>query len=413
MMKFFKTPSIWMPIVFALMDLAGRIGNIGFTLYYPLLLILALISLKHRSRTDGIFGFYLLACGISILFNNIPSFYNIYVRLVVYILLFVAFTPFVNSRYISVLRMRSIQYFCFFTVFIVGINFAFFKGGNISAAQQQIYQNVGMYVGSTGNNEMGALGAISLAYLAGLLMYWKQILNKIWIAVIGLFMVSNVAMLLMASSRSAVFCAFAAVISMIYVKNKRNLGSFASILLGLFFLIFALYPFFSEYTRGIIEFKQGGNLSDFDTHSRDAIWALRMEEFKSSPFWGIGFGTISDYNSWTIASGGTVETGSSWLAALSQTGLLGTIPIVWIVGGNLKWLLFSKKGHDYLTVLLTGLTVFFTIHPISEGYFTTVGAILCVLFWTIQGLVYSLRKGFFKTSDIPLLVIGQRKFRLF
>lgn len=180
-----------------------------------------------------------------------------------------------------------------------------------------------------------------------------------------------------------------------------------------FFLDFCTLSFFSEYARGIIEFKQGGDLSDFDTHSRDAIWALRMEEFKSSPFWGIGFGTISDYNSWTIASGGTVETGSSWFAALSQTGLLGTIPIVWIVGGNLKWLLFAKKGHDYLTVLLTGLTVFFTIHPISEGYFTTVGAILCVLFWTIQGLVYSLRKGFFKTSDIPLLVINQRKLRLF
>ena len=79
-------------------------------------------------------------------------------RFVAYILLFVAFTPLVNSRYASVLRMRSIQYFCFFTVFIVGINFVFFKGGNISAAQQQIYQNVGMYVGSTGNNEMGALG---------------------------------------------------------------------------------------------------------------------------------------------------------------------------------------------------------------------------------------------------------------
>ena len=50
MMKIFKTPSIWMPIVFALMDMAGRIGNIGYTLYYPLLLILAFISLKHKSR---------------------------------------------------------------------------------------------------------------------------------------------------------------------------------------------------------------------------------------------------------------------------------------------------------------------------------------------------------------------------
>ena len=38
MMKIFKTPSIWMPIVFALMDMAGRIGNIGYTLYYPCLL---------------------------------------------------------------------------------------------------------------------------------------------------------------------------------------------------------------------------------------------------------------------------------------------------------------------------------------------------------------------------------------
>lgn len=413
MMKFFKTPSLWMPIVFALMDMAGRIGNIGYTLYYPLLVILTFISLRHKSRTDGVFGFYLLACGISILLNNIPSFYNIYVRFAVYILLFLAFTPLINSRYISVLRMRSIQYFCFFTVFIVGINFAFFKGGNISAAQQQIYQNVGMYVGSTANNEMGALGAISLTYLAGLLMYRERILNKGWIVAIGWFMVSNIAMLLMASSRNAVFCAFAAIISMIYVKNKRELGTFAGILLGFFFLVFVLYPFFSEYARGMIEFKQGGDLSAFNTHSRDAIWALRMNEFKSSPFWGIGFGTISDYNPWTIASGGTVETGSSWFAALSQTGLMGTIPIVWIVGGNLKWLLFTKKKHNYLTVLLTGLTVFFTIHPISEGYFTTIGAILCVLFWTIQGLVYSLRKGIFKTSDIPLLVINQRKFKLF
>lgn len=40
-----------MPIVFALMDMAGRIGNIGYTLYYPLLLILAFISLKHKVTT--------------------------------------------------------------------------------------------------------------------------------------------------------------------------------------------------------------------------------------------------------------------------------------------------------------------------------------------------------------------------
>lgn len=82
-----------------------------------------------------------------------------------------------NSRYASVLRMRSIQYFCFYGIYSRH-KLRIFKGGNISAAQQQIYQNVGMYVGSTGNNEMGALGAISLAYLAGLLMYRKQFLIK-------------------------------------------------------------------------------------------------------------------------------------------------------------------------------------------------------------------------------------------
>ena len=115
-----------------------------------------------------------------------------------------------------------------------------------------------MYVGSTGNNEMGALGAISLAYLAGLLMYRKQFFNKVWIAVIGLFMVSNVAMLLMASSRSAVFCAFAAIISMIYVKNKQNLGSFAGILLGFFFLIFVLYPSLQNMHEALLSLNRVG-----------------------------------------------------------------------------------------------------------------------------------------------------------
>lgn len=406
--KLLKDYSLWIAIVFALMDLSGLVGSIGYKLYYPLLFFLAYLGVTKYKKMSTIYLVYLIACFLSILTNNIPSFYKIPLRFSGFIILFIAFTPLFTSRYLTIIRTKAIQYFCLFTVGVVVLNFALFKGGRVSQDAMANFEQIGMYTGSTANNEMGALGGISLIYLTSLLCFRNRIAPK-WYYVSFALLFCNLAMTFLASSRSAIICAAAAILGMLYIKFKRKFGKLLGILCITAIIGSITAPMFNEYTRGIIEFKQGGDMSSFDTHSRDDIWGQRIKEFKSKPITGIGFGTIANPNEWTKYSG-VVETGSSWLASLSQTGLMGTIPILIIVIGNLVYLL-RLKNPDFIQTLFTGLTIFFTIHPMSEGYFTTVGAILCVLFWCIHGVVYSMRNKAFYTNDIPLLFIKNRNYK--
>lgn len=404
--KFLKDYSLWIAIVFALMDLSGLVGQIGFKLYYPLLFFLAFLGLSKYKKINTLYVLYIVACFLSIITNNIPSFYKIHFRFVAFIVLLGAFTPLLNSRYLAIVRTKAIQYFCLFSVCVVVINFLIFKGGGTSAYQSALYENIGMYTGSTANNQMGMLGGVSLIYLSTLLCYKNQI-DKKWFYIFFILLFCTLAMTFLASSRSAVLCAVASMLVMLYIKYRRKLGKLLGILCVVAIVVSVAAPVFDDYTRGIIEFKQGGDLSSFDTKSRDSLWELRIKEFKSSPIIGIGFGTISNPGEFTKRSG-IVETGSSWLASLSQTGLLGTIPILIIVIGNLLYILRLKEP-DFIQTLFSGLTIFFTIHPMAEGYITTVGAILCVLFWCIHGVVYSMRTKAFLTSDIPLLFIKEKK----
>jgi O-antigen ligase len=406
--KFLKDYSLWVAIVFSLMDLSGLVGRIGYKLYYPLLFFLAYLGITKYKKITTIYVVYLIACTLSILTNNIPSFYKIPLRFSGFIILFVAFTPLFTSRYLTIIRTKAIQYFCLFSVGVVVLNFALFKSGAISQNAIANFEQIGMYTGSTGNNEMGTLGGISLIYLCSLLCF-KNYIAKKWFYISFALSFCNLAMTFLASSRSAILCSAAAILGMLYIKFKSKFGKLLGILCIVIIIGNIIAPMFNEYTRGIIEFKQGGDMSNFDTRSRDDIWEQRIKEFKSSPITGIGFGTISNPNEWTKHSG-IVETGSSWLASLSQTGLLGTIPILIIVIGNIAYLL-RLKNPDFIQTLFTGLTIFFTIHPISEGYFTTVGAILCVLFWCIHGIVYNMRTKVFLTSEIPLLFIKNRNHK--
>lgn len=403
--KLLKDYSLWVAVVFALMDLSGLVGGIGYKLYYPLLFFFAFLGITRFKRINNIYIIYLGACFLSILTNNIPSFYKIPFRFTGFIILFIAYTPLLSSRYLAIIRTRAMLYFCLFTVGVVVLNFALFKGGAVSQGAIQGFEQTGMYTGSTANNEMGALGGISLIYLSSLLCF-KNRIEKKWFYIFSVLLFCTLAMTFLASSRSAVLCAAAAILGMLYVKFKRKFGKLLGILCIITVIGSIAAPIFDEYTRGIIEFKQGGNTSNFDTKSRDGLWQLRIKEFQSSPLTGIGFGTISNPNDWTRYSG-VVETGSSWLASLSQTGLFGTIPILIIVIGNL-WYLLQLRNPDFIQTLFSGLTIFFTIHPMAEGYLTTVGAILCVLFWCIHGVVYSMRTKAFLTSDIPLLFINDK-----
>ena len=106
--------------------------------------------------------------------NDIPAYYRTTERLLVFGGLLLAFSNIVSSRRIALMRLHLFHIFCILSVVLVVINYLMFITGNIGSSQASIFENIGFYAGSTMNNEMGLLGAVSIMFIIAYGgKYWK------------------------------------------------------------------------------------------------------------------------------------------------------------------------------------------------------------------------------------------------
>jgi O-antigen ligase len=90
-----------------------------------------------------------------------------------------------------------------------------------------------------------------------------------------------------------------------------------------------------------------------------------------------------------MPSTGTIETGSSWLAVLSMTGILGFIPFGIIIYKSVKRV-WSKRRTNIEACLYLGLIVFLSIHMLVEGFILAGGSVLCFIAWIIISCCYEI-----------------------
>lgn len=410
---FYFFRNYWMSIsfgaafIFFLMDMSGLIGNIGYIFYYPIIFIFATYCLLNNQKTSFIYILYICVCFLSIILNEIPAFYSIEFRFITFIILLLAFSPLVNSRSIALLRLRLLYFVTILSVILVFINFLLFQIGAISETQMKIYERTGMYFGSTANNEFATLGAISIMYIITFLVSFFKRLKIIDFIILLFLMFCCISMMLIASSRTALI---GTILSIIFIAIYSNKNNFKQILLNIIVLVVLFtiaFTIFSNDMRGIIEYKQAGDMNNINLRSRENIWDTRIREFKSSPMYGIGFATISNPTKYAQKRG-VIEAGSGWLSVLSQTGILGCVCMLLILAPNILFLL-KNKNKSYCFIWLVGLSVIFLISPISEAYITTVGAVLCCLFWLNISIIDSFRNGLLKSSDLDLFLLLRKE----
>ena len=400
--NYWKSISFFIALVFFLMDMSGLIGNIGYSLYYPAIFAMAIYCLFNKEKVSFIYVLYVGVCFLSIILNDIPSFYFIEFRFITFVVLLLAFSPLVNSRSIALLRLRLLYFATIFSVLLVVLNFIIFQTGGVYEGQIKVYEETGIYFGTTANNEFATLGAISTMYVITFLVsFFKKI--KIWENLIFLLLLFIcISMMLIASSRTAFIGTIISIVFIaIYVnKNDWKYLPITIVALSVFFVL--AFVLFADDMRGIIEYKQAGDVSSVNINSRQSMWNMRLEEFKSSPMCGIGFATISNPTDLTRERG-IIEAGSGWLSVLSQTGILGGACILFMLIPNILFLL-KNKYTSYCLIWLVGLSVIFLISPISEAYITTVGAVLCCLFWLTLSVVDSFRVGLLKSIDLEFFL---------
>ena len=86
---------------------------------------------------------------------------------------------------------------------------------------------------------------------------------------------------------------------------------------------------------------------------------------------------------------GVVEPGSSWLGALSMTGLLGFTALLVLWFKSLKNCLKVEKRDKLFGVYIGSTLIFWAVHMIAEGQIFAAGSFLFFMVWITFGAAYS------------------------
>lgn len=185
---------------------------------------------------------------------------------------------------------------------------------------------------------------------------------------------------IISASRSAFFLAIATSLLTIKLQTKRN-GALMRNLLLLAVGAFLFAPVLIDSSEAMLRKKNGLKITTKNT-SRDALWGERMEEFQSSPIWGIGFAAHGVGENKRV---GRNESGGSFISVLAQTGLIGfvLVLIIWAKATNMP----RQLPDDPNVILTYGAFVFMSIHCIIEGYMFQAGWYLCLIIWLVVGVM--------------------------
>lgn len=257
-----------------------------------------------------------------------------------------------------------------FIAYFVGINY---MRSMVNTSGLEVYQeSVGLFGGLTTHSMLLApisgVGAITATYIA------LNRNNKYWILVI-----MCIGALLFSASRASLLATISGELALIYYFSAHK-SIMVKRLVGIMFFAIISFPLWSGATEGINKKNKGDITSGINVDSRTLKWDARIEEWEDSPIYGIGFAAVSDRDD--IGYNGMVEPGSSWLALLSMTGIIGFGLFLAIFIRAIKRTLMTNTP---MGALLGGILVLLGVHMLAEGYVYAGGSYLCFMLWLTLG----------------------------
>lgn len=353
--------------------------------YYIVMLLAFFFILTMRGLQVGMSMLVLyVVCMISIIGNEIPAFFRAWPRLGTFALItsVVSFT--LCCETIVAFRVRLFASISKLLVVVTILSFLTLLIGGGYGLQGSWFQGVTVH-----SMIMGPVAAMSNLCCLYQLQYTQRNRYITW----GYYMLIVIGFIciLQTGSRSALIGAVLSFLCFMYYLNKVELYVLIKRYVILILLLIASTPVWWSYTDKIADKNKGE--TGLNTDSRAVHWHQRLEEWKSSPIIGIGFGTVDvtakEGAAFNESSGG-VEPGNSWLCALSMTGLLGFGCVVVIFIGTyfklLRLMSYSRPIGSYLMAIM----IFFMFHMMAEGYIFAGGSFLSIQVWLLLGVTYGI-----------------------
>lgn len=374
------------PFLFAAIMSAKPLGfSLGpvDVICYGLLIVTAVYMVFKGVIADKLSLIFIVFIPLSILLAQPNPVFRSELRFVLFLLLFIVASPFNKSIKARQFRSKVIKgVFVCCAVISIASFFCYFLGINMmrntysgELMDYYVENKAGTFSGITTQSMLLApisgIGALACCYA-------QMKTHKKFFWVLAAMCMGS---LLFAASRSALMATLAGIGALFFYFSNKVPRQVRRIITVLVFLLIT-NPLWNSALEGITEKNQGTEISEgVNVDSRQEKWRIRIEEWKDSPIWGIGFVAVSDRDNYGPTTG-VIEPGTSWLAVLSMTGIVGFLLFCRIFYRALKNSLFRRTPEG---ALLGGALVLVGVHMIAEGHVFSAGSYLCFLVWLIIG----------------------------
>lgn len=357
----------------------------GNTYYGVLIATFVFLFLEKTGKINAPMFLLYIISALSIAANDVPDFFKAWPRLGLFIMLTALISPaFMTDKAIKFkTQMFATVLYLLILVMIISL-FLFFTGGGYSTTYYNPYFQGAMNHSMT----MGPVAALSSLFSLFQLQYphTKKMKYALYI-----FLVGSIFCVMQAGSRAAFLGTMASLLAFLYFRNKEYFIIVVRKYIVYISIVVFTTPFWMAYMDQIVRKNKGE--SGLNTDSRSVLWKQRIEEWESSPIWGIGFSSVDaeagQSYSFDIKTG-QVETGSSWLCILSMTGILGFICVVVIFVGAFKRGYKIMQSSNATGSFLLSIMIFYMFHMMAEGYIFAGGNFLSTILWLTLGTIYSI-----------------------
>ena len=349
--------------------------------YYGWFALIGFIGLMKGARINVTMILFIIACLFSILFNDVPAIFQSEYRLISFCLMVLAIGPLNEGNTSNVFKWNL--YNLINKVIVVGTVISFLG----YLVRVPLFSGWSGFNGFTNHTmTMSSIGGISS------LICFKMFLDEThnpdttfkwkW-GFLGAS-VASVLVCFLGASRAALGATFVAIFFYLWFY-LGNVGKFMKYLLGGLLLVVVLFPVWYPYTESVREKTEAREAMGGQFSSRDDLWNARMDEFESSPIWGIGFSSV-DLTKTSVRANGGIEPGSSWFFMLSSVGLLGTLFFLILILRPILKYMFSSKRYPPQSLLVITLLVWRIIHLFAEGYIMAAGDFSFLYVWILIAL---------------------------
>ncbi len=375
--QLFSNPLATVFVLVVSCNLFGGIGGVPSAAISAIGIFVTLFIFMRGANVDFSMLAFMLYLPVEILLSQPDSRFHSWERAGLFIAMTASVSPLLQSEYARIFRLRALQLFTFIIVvasvgsffcYFLGINMMFFGGSN------EYLGSAGRFSGLFDHSmKLGPMAALASLFL----IYKGFTTQKKWLFAIAALCACTV---LFSASRGSFVGLVVGCFFLLY-RYSGNKEQLMKICVTVIAVLIVTYPLWNGAMEGL-EKKQAGNIEAGGTlSSRSAKWESRIDEFISSPIWGVGFSAInpngSDY--WN-KSKGTIEPGTSWLAILSMTGAVGFMLFMSIFR---KAYMLVKNSMNNRAIILYTFLIFFSVHLLVEGYIFAAGNPLCIIFWLL------------------------------